>query len=594
MSATIHCDHFAEYFAGDFRRCKRVPKAVLEEWQAEDSEDEGADKPGTDTKLLDSLIEGIGPVEPGAELAATVRDLVAETDPLPAELCAVLQKCGWEAQQRAFRGPIHPAQKADLLLDLSRLYRVHAPAPGPEASDDDMETDPNPDPAEGQGDGLPEQPPKVIDPAPVVNLSAESPFKVKEYYLSDVVHDMEMDCRERLEILSRPHNMLSKVNARIDEDRKELFFKYFMYLHRHKHADNKGTYLLFLPGGALIMEFKETLMRCTDGGADCDFHTLHSTVPIEDQQRVMLPPPPGKRKVILSTNIAESSITVPDVMAVIDFCLVKTMRWDTDTQNTTLDEVWASKSSAEQRAGRAGRVCDGEVYRWVTKREYDNFDVEPEPQIKQFPLDSMILKLLQIKWGEPGLLLAQTIDPPDLKSIVVSYQQLIDIGAVVLDRTADQGEEAMLEQRLASRHGVTEQELLSFSSRYAVTKIGRVIATLAAETLPCMLILYGAAFGMLDECLVLASIVSQKSPILNPTGRPLIGSRAMIHYAQYSQSDLIAGLHGYRYWQACRKKRSFDLEREAEWCRENRLSLFHLREMEDNVVRPAPIPSSLP
>ena len=119
----------------------------------------------------------------------------------------------------------------------------------------------------------------------------------------------------------------------------------------------------------------------------------------------------------------------------------------------------------------------------------------------------------------------------------------------------------------------------ALSSRYSVTKIGRVIATLNAETLPCLLILYGAVFGVLEECLVMASIVSKKSPILLPIAVPVQAARTNAGYAAYAQSDLIAGLHAYLYWQKCKRKGAFSVDNEYEWCKGQQLSLFFLREV---------------
>lgn len=117
---------------------------------------------------------------------------------------------------------------------------------------------------------------------------------------------------------------------------------------------------------------------------------LHSSITNDEQRRVFCPPPLGKRKIILSTNIAESSITVPDIayglycfmfffiyllnsLLVIDFCLIKTLVLDPQTQYQSLKLQWASQDNCTQRAGRVGRVCDGRVYRLVTKSFYEVF-----------------------------------------------------------------------------------------------------------------------------------------------------------------------------------------------------------------------------
>ena len=89
---------------------------------------------------------------------------------------------------------------------------------------------------------------------------------------------------------------------------------------------------------------------------------LHSSITRDEQQRVFLPPRQGYRKIILATNIAESSITVNDVKYVIDFCLTKSLSCDPSTNYTCLRLEWASKFQAIQRKGRCGRVSEGTYF----------------------------------------------------------------------------------------------------------------------------------------------------------------------------------------------------------------------------------------
>ncbi|KAB0398865.1 hypothetical protein E2I00_006060 [Balaenoptera physalus] len=101
-------------------------------------------------------------------------------------------------------------------------------------------------------------------------------------------------------------------------------------------------------------------------------YPLHSSVTLEEQNNVFLSPVPGYRKIILSTNIAESSVTVPDVKYVIDFCLTRTLVCDEDTNYQSLRLSWASKTSCDQRKGRAGRVSKGYCYRLIYKDFWDS------------------------------------------------------------------------------------------------------------------------------------------------------------------------------------------------------------------------------
>ena len=100
-----------------------------------------------------------------------------------------------------------------------------------------------------------------------------------------------------------------------------------------------------------------------------------------------------KIKVIIATNIAESSITVLGVKYVIDFCLSKEINFDQKSRMENLELVWSSKASCKQRAGRTGRVCDGIVFRLVEKDFFDKFSDYSTPEIQRSSLDKLILRI---------------------------------------------------------------------------------------------------------------------------------------------------------------------------------------------------------
>ena len=111
---------------------------------------------------------------------------------------------------------------------------------------------------------------------------------------------------------------------------------------------------MFLPGEHEINDMHKMLSR--SGDDDLFILPLHARLPFEQHQKIFDPAPIGTRKVILSTNLAESSVTIPDISYVIDFCLTKKLKCDPTTNYTALQLEWADKNSCEQRKGRAGRV----------------------------------------------------------------------------------------------------------------------------------------------------------------------------------------------------------------------------------------------
>lgn len=118
-----------------------------------------------------------------------------------------------------------------------------------------------------------------------------------------------------------------------------------------------------MPGLYEIMQLIDIIEAQGEKAKDLILIPLHSSLGNDDQERAFKEPPPNKRKVIIATNIAESSITIPDIYFVIDMILTKEIYYDPINKNENLQMSWASKASCRQRSGRAGRVRDGFVFR---------------------------------------------------------------------------------------------------------------------------------------------------------------------------------------------------------------------------------------
>ena len=133
-----------------------------------------------------------------------------------------------------------------------------------------------------------------------------------------------------------------------------------------------------------------------------------------DQKRIFRPAPPNMRKVILSTNIAETSLTIDDVVYVVDSGKVKENSFDALTGISMLRMVWISKTSATQRKGRAGRCQPGVVYRLYSRPRFDNFATFQTPEIMRTPLMELCLhtKLLAPPVTPIADFLARTPQPP--------------------------------------------------------------------------------------------------------------------------------------------------------------------------------------
>ena len=164
----------------------------------------------------------------------------------------------------------------------------------------------------------------------------------------------------------------------------------------HALATHPGDVLVFLPGQREIARVDTALAQAR---IDADVRALHGELPIEQQSLVLQPASDGRRRVVLATNVAESSVTLPGVRVVIDSGLAREPRFDPNSGFSRLDVVAISQASADQRVGRAGRVAEGWAYRlWPQSQR-----LEPQrrPEIAQVELAPLVLELAA--WGSDAL-----------------------------------------------------------------------------------------------------------------------------------------------------------------------------------------------
>ncbi|XP_024614497.1 ATP-dependent RNA helicase TDRD9 isoform X3 [Neophocaena asiaeorientalis asiaeorientalis] len=210
-----------------------------------------------------------------------------------------------------------------------------------------------------------------VNPACIFEVEGK-PYAVEEYYLDDLEHVHHSRLSPHL--LEEPvitkdiyEVAVSLIQMFDDLDMKESGTKTWSGT---PFVSERSSVLVFLPGLGEINYMHELLTNMVH--KRLQVYPLHSSVTLEEQNNVFLSPVPGYRKVILSTNIAESSVTVPDVKYVIDFCLTRTLVCDEDTNYQSLRLSWASKTSCDQRKGRAGRVSKGYCYRLIHKDFWDS------------------------------------------------------------------------------------------------------------------------------------------------------------------------------------------------------------------------------
>ncbi len=187
-----------------------------------------------------------------------------------------------------------------------------------------------------------------------------------------------------------------------------------------------GDVLVFLPGAADIRRAASALASAGPG-PDVDVRPLFGALSLEEQDRALAPSPPGRRRVVLATDIAESSLTVAGVRVVVDAGLARVPRLDPRTGLTRLVTVTASKASAEQRAGRAGRTEPGVAIRLWSKVEHAPRPRFATPEIEQVDLAPLALELAV--WGAADDEL-RFLDRPPAPALAEARTLLRSLGAI--------------------------------------------------------------------------------------------------------------------------------------------------------------------
>ena len=197
----------------------------------------------------------------------------------------------------------------------------------------------------------------------------------------------------------------------------------------HALAQHPGDVLVFLPGQREIGEATRALESAQDGGGiarDVRLLPLHGELSVEAQSAALNPDPDGRRRVVLATNVAESSVTLPGVRVVIDSGLAREPRFEPNSGFSRLDTVAISQASADQRAGRAGRVAEGWCYRlWP---ESQRLEPNRRAEIAQVELSGLALELAA--WGEADL---RFVDAPPRGALAAGADLLKSLGALDAD-----------------------------------------------------------------------------------------------------------------------------------------------------------------
>lgn len=287
---------------------------------------------------------------------------------------------------------------------------------------------------------------------------------------------------------------------------------------------DSGHVLVFLPGWDEISAVQKILLG---GNMDINFndsskysiHLLHSTIPLAEQQVIFEPPPEGVRRIILATNIAETSITIPDVVYVVDAAKIKEQRYDPDRHMSSLISAWVGSSNLNQRAGRAGRHRSGEYFGILSKARAANLHPHPTVEMKRVDLSNVVMhvKALSFPGMEVEEVLAAAIEPPEPDRVAAAMKSLQMVGALDQDKN--------------------------------LTSLGRVLLQLPVEVQMGRLVLYGSFFRCLDQALTLAAILTNRDPFVSPMHLKAQAAAAKNRWSPSGfRSDALTILNAYNAW----------------------------------------------
>ncbi|KAK5851607.1 hypothetical protein PBY51_023149 [Eleginops maclovinus] len=314
-------------------------------------------------------------------------------------------------------------------------------------------------------------------------------------------------------------------------------------MHNICSTTSEGALLVFLPGYDDIVSLRDRLLyddkRFSAHSERYQVFTLHSDMQTLDQRKAMKPSPPGIRKIILSTNIAETSITINDVIFVIDSGKVKEKSFDTLSHVSMLKTVWISKASALQRKGRAGRCRPGICFHLFSRLRFSNMLEFQVPQLLRMPLQELCLqtKLLAPSSCPVADFLSKAPQPPSAHAIRNAVQMLKTIDAM------DQNED--------------------------LTDLGYHLADLPVEPHLGKMVLCAVVLKCLDPILTIACTLAYRDPFVLPAQgcQKKAALQCRKRYTSNTFSDHMALLRAFQAWQ---KARSDGWERS--FCEKNFLS----------------------
>jgi ATP-dependent helicase HrpA len=348
--------------------------------------------------------------------------------------------------------------------------------------------------------------------APVIEVSGRS-YPVEVRYRPLVVEEDD-------EVLSVPEGIVAAVRELDREDR--------------------GDVLVFLPGEKQIREAADALEKAKLLGTEV--LPLYARLSTRDQERIF--ERHSTRRVVLATNVAETSLTVPGIRHVVDSGLARISRYSVRGKVQRLPIEPISQASADQRKGRSGRESEGICIRLFSEDDFNNRAAFTPPEVLRTNLASVILQMAALRLGEPQDF--PFLDPPDTRQINDGYRLLQELKAVDADRK--------------------------------VTALGRQLASLPLDPRLARMLIAASHHHCVAEMLVIAAFLSTQDPRERPSDAQQQADQQHATFAD-PRSDFVSVLNLWRAWQ--QKSEELSGSQLRKWCREYFLAFMRMREWQD-------------
>lgn len=281
-----------------------------------------------------------------------------------------------------------------------------------------------------------------------------------------------------------------------------------------------GDILVFLTGQDEIEAADELLRERTKGLGtklgELIIAPIYATLPADQQARIFEEIPPGARKVVLATNIAETSVTIPGIVYVIDPGLAKIKRFDARSGVESLLVAPVSRAGAKQRAGRAGRIQPGKCFRLYTKWSYDHeMEEDSAPELLRSNLSQVVLLMLSL--GIDNLIQFDFLDPPPPQALQRSLEHLYALGAL--------------------------------SPSGQLTRVGRRMAELPLEPMTARALIASESYGCSEEVAIICAMLSVNNVIFyRPKTKKMMADTSRAMLARAGGGDHMTLLRCYVQW----------------------------------------------